>query len=283
MAFFLFLAFLSLKYYENYNFKENFSNESVVTENVAGNNDKKIGNDSESVKDENFADRDYLDLFYTDYNINLDRILRAKLDETKFRLVILLNKFALGEAKEIIGAERLNYIKYYDGVKIVGDSNVKHFDFYQVLEKEFYYPFPGKSLNYQIEHVKDFIDDNTKTIIFWNGYNIATFENAENYVNKYQELFDEVKKVKPDVDVYVCSLMPATEYAIKRDFEGEIKHNIYRGSEYDKALENHFGDKYINIKFLAKTDFYGSDGIHFMPRFYYVFVPYLAYYLNLSF
>ena len=209
--------------------------------------------------------------------------MKAKESEIKEKLIELLNRFAVSDLKEIVGEERINYIKLYDGTKIVGDSNVRHFDYYQVLEKEYYYPLAGKNIEYQTKHAKEYVDNNTKRIIFWNGYNIANYKDAKEYVGKYQALVDKVKEINPEVDVYICSLMPATEKAIEDDFNGDIVHNIYRGKEYDEALKEHFKDKYVNIKFMGKQKYYGNDGIHFMPQFYYMLVPYLAYYLSLEY
>lgn len=230
-----------------------------------------------------FEDFDRLDPYYTRENINYERIAGANENIYKEKLIALLNRFAVSDLREIAGEERLNYIKLYDGMKIVGDSNVRHLDYYQVLEKEYYYPLPGKNIKYQTEHAKEYVDTNTKKIVFWNGYNIAKYDDSKEYVKDYQALVDKVKEINPDTEVYICSLMPATDMAIENDFKGDIVHNIYRGKEFDKALKEHFGDKYIDIKFMGKEKYYGNDGIHFMPQFYYMLIPYLAYYLSLSY
>ena len=265
------------KYFDTYKYKINLDSLNVL-------NQYDIVDESDDIKDDLSSDEEsvFLDSYYTDDNINLERIKHAKDGVYKEKLVTLLNTFAVSDIKEIIGQERLDYIKLYEGTKIVGDSNVRHFDYYKVLEKEYYYPLPGKSIEYQASHVQDYIDEDTKRVIFWNGYNIAFFENADEYVKTYQNLVDKVKELKPDVEVYICSLMPATEKAIEDDLKGDIVHNIYRGREYDEAIKKHFGDNYIDIKFIGKKLYYGNDGIHFMPKFYYMLVPYLAYYLSLE-
>ena len=253
-----------------------------VAESIESNTETYIETkDNDDINIVDYYDR--LDPYYTRDNINYERIANAKDTIYKEKLIELLNRFAVSDLKEIAGQERLNYIKLYDGMKIVGDSNVRHFDYYQVLEKEYYYPFAGKSLEYQTQHAKEYVDKDTKKIIFWNGYNIARYSDSKEYIDTYQALVDKVKEINPDVDVYVCSLMPATDAAIKNDLKGDIVHNIYRGREYDNALKEHFGDKYIDIKFIGKEKYYGNDGIHFMPQFYYMLVPYIAYYLNLEF
>lgn len=283
VAFLVFVFFLAYKYVENY--KINFSlknNKASVIEDVneAIDEEQNETSDLDTLLKENEG---ILDPYYTMDNINLERILRAKDTPNKEKLIKLLNRFAVSDLKEIIGDERRDYIKQYDGMKIVGDSNVRHFDYYQILETEYYYPLAGKSIDYQSEHVKDYIDDDTKRIVFWNGYNIANYKDAEEYVETYQALVDSVKAVNPDIEVYICSLMPATQTAIENDFKGDIVHNIYRGSEYDEAIKKHFGNYYIDIKFMGKEKYYGNDGIHFMPQFYYMLVPYLAYYLSLEY
>lgn len=283
VAFLIFVSFLAYKYSENY--KISFSlkkNLKTVEEdtNSSTEEEQKVTTDLATLLKENEG---LLDPYYTVDNINLERILRAKDTTNKEKLIKLLNRFAVSDLKEIIGDERRDFIKQYNGMKIVGDSNVRHFDYYQVLETEFYYPLAGKSIDYQSEHVKDYVDDDTKRIVFWNGYNIANYKDAEEYVMTYQNLVDSVKAVNPDIEVYICSLMPATQAAIETDFKGDIVHNIYRGKEYDEAIKKHFGNNYIDIKFMGKEKYYGNDGIHFMPQFYYMLVPYLAYYLSLEY
>jgi hypothetical protein len=292
IAFLVFAVFLIQRFVENYNVDRLLQN---INGNLAEKDSgiEKVEETTEQnveqviVKDKSEEEilkeaKEILNPYYTFDNIDLERIVLAKDSTEKEKLIALLNRFAVSDLKEIAGEERLNYIKFYDGMKIVGDSNVRHLDYYGVLETEYYYPLPGKNLEYQANHAKDYIDSNTKRLIFWNGYNIAHYNTAEEYIEQYNNLIDSVKKVNPDIDVYICSLMPATEKAIEDDLKGEIPHHIYRGKEYDEALKNYFGDHYINIKFIGKKQYYGNDGIHFMPQFYYMLVPYLAYYLNLD-
>lgn len=282
-AFIVFIFFLTYKYIENCKIDFNLKNIPTQTEEEvidSTDEEEKEPADLETLFKENEG---VLDPYYTVDNINLERILRAEDTHCKEKLIKLLNRFAVSDLKEIIGDERRDYIKQYNGMKIVGDSNVRHFDYYQVLETEYYYPLAGKSIDYQREHAKDYVDSSTKKIVFWNGYNIAKYKDAEEYVMTYQNLVDRVKAINKDIEVYICSLMPATEKAIEDDFKSDIVHNIYRGREYDEAIKKHFGDNYIDIKFMGKQKYYGNDGIHFMPQFYYMLVPYLAYYLSLEY
>lgn len=283
LAFIVFAVFLAQKFYDNYKLKLQVVqiNEETSVENSTDVLDATIENVDSTEKE--VITNDILDPYYTIDNIDLNRILSAKDTEIKEKLVNLLNKFAVSDLKEIIGPERLAYIKLLDGIKIVGDSNVRHFDYYHTLEAEHYKPYAGKDLKYQTNHVNEYVDENTKAIIFWNGYNIAFYEDANDFINTYQKLFDKVKEVNPNTEVYVCSLMPATEEAIEKDRVGDVVHKIYRGKEFDLALKEHFKDKYIDIKFIGKKEYYGTDGIHFMPKFYYMLVPYLAYYLSLEY
>lgn len=268
VAFIIFIIFLMQKYYVRY--KNNLSNRKYIMNSIA------------TDEAQAFERYDKLDSYYTIENIDYEKIKNAKDNINKEKLLELLNRFAVSDLKEIAGAERLNYIKLYDGMKIVGDSNVRLFKDYQVLESEHYYYFVAQNVEYQAEHANEFVDADTKRIVFWNGYNMAKYADSKDYVKNYQALVDKVKEINPTVDVYVCSLMPATSAAIENDLKGEVVHNFYRGKEYDKALKEHFGDKYINIKFMGKEKYYGNDGIHLMPQFYYMLTPYLAYYLALE-
>ena len=147
VAFLIFVCFLAYKYRENYKFSFSLKKNSILAEenvNESTDEEQTTPIDLETLLKENEG---VLDPYYTLDNINLERILRAKDTPNKEKLIKLLNRFAVSDLKEIIGDERRDYIKFYDGMKIVGDSNVRHFDYYQVLETEYYYPLAGKSID----------------------------------------------------------------------------------------------------------------------------------------
>lgn len=278
-AFFVFLAFLSYKYYENYQNR-------IYFDFFYMNN--KLDNDVTDDIDVYFNGKTYedngiLNPYYTYQNINIGNILESKDGEIKQKLIDLLNEFAVKDIKRLYKSEWEEYYKLLDKTKIIGDSMVNHLHNYNMIEHKYYVAFPGQNLNYFIDNIDEYVGLYTKNIIFWTGYNIAFFKDADEYVNTYQQLYDKVKAINKNTKVYICSLMPATKEAINRDLKGDYIHNLYKGLEFDLALKKHFANNYIDIKFLAKPDYYGTDGIHFKVDLYNMLVQYLAYYINLEY
>lgn len=274
-AYFVFVAFLLNKYYtnnQNIRYFDYFNlekNEEVVSDN--------------SINSDPYLDNGLLDPYYNINNINIDKILNAKDTDVKQKLIDLLNEFAHNDFKRLYKYQLEEYYELLDGSKLIGDSMVRHLHNYNLIDYKYYVAFPGKSINYIKENIDEHISSVTKNVIFWTGYNIALFEDANDYVNTYQQLYDKVKEINPNTNVYICSLMPATKEAIDNDLKGDFVHNLYKGYEYDLALKNHFADNYLDIKFLAKKDYYGPDGIHFRVELYNMLIRYLAYYINLEY
>ena len=274
-AYFVFVAFLLNKYYtnnQNIRYFDYFNlekNEEVVSDN--------------SINSDLYLDNGILDPYYNINNINIDKILNAKDTDVKQKLIDLLNEFAHNDLKRLYKYQLEEYYELLEGSKLIGDSMVRHLHNYNLIDNKYYVAFPGKSINYIKENIDEHISSVTKNVIFWTGYNIALFEDANDYVNTYQQLYDKVKEINPNTNVYICSLMPATKEAIDNDLKGDFVHNLYKGYEYDLALKNHFADNYLDIKFLAKKDYYGPDGIHFRVELYNMLIRYLAYYINLEY
>ena len=274
-AYSVFVAFLLNKYYtnnQNIRYFDYFNlekNEEVVSDN--------------SINSDPYLDNGILDPYYNINNINIDKILNAKDTDVKQKLIDLLNEFAHNDFKRLYKYQLEEYYELLEGSKLIGDSMVRHLHNYNLIDYKYYVAFPGQSINYIIEHIDEQISSVTKNVIFWTGYNIALFEDANDYVNTYQQLYDKVKEINPNTNVYICSLMPATKEAIDNDLKGDFVHNLYKGYEYDLALKNHFADNYLDIKFLAKKDYYGPDGIHFRVELYNMLIRYLAYYINLEY
>ena len=173
-----------------------------------------------------------------------------------------------------------------EGVFFYGDSNVKHFEYYNMLSYK-YYGYLVSKIENQIKDIEIHIKKRKpKKIVFFNGYNIAYYKNGDEYVEEYKKIIQKIKEIDENIKIYICSLLPAKEEVKIDDLHKEFPHNIYRGEEFDKALENYFigqerGATYINTKWIIKDDYYGKDGVHMKKPFYKVFVRYIAYLLKI--
>ena len=173
-----------------------------------------------------------------------------------------------------------------DKIYLYGDSNVKHFEYYNMLSYKYYGFLVSRIENQEKEIEKHIKKRNPKKIVFFNGYNIAYYKNGEEYVEQYKKIIQKIKSIDPKIKIYICSLLPAQEFKKVEDLHQDFPHNIYRGEEFDKALEDYFtedekGATYINTKWIIKEDYYGKDGVHMKKPFYKVLVRYIAYLLQI--
>lgn len=164
----------------------------------------------------------------------------------------------------------------------MGDSNVKHFEYYDILDKDLYFANEGKNIFEQAKLIEN-INSDIKNIILFNGYNLDKYNNSEEYIEAYLNIIDKLKNKLPDCNIYICSLLPATYDKIKEDFLSPLPHNIYRGKEFDMAIENYqFEDAtYIDTKWIVRDTWHKEDGVHMTKEFYEILIPYVAYFINL--
>lgn len=172
------------------------------------------------------------------------------------------------------------WIGFLDGKKFCGDSSINKMDEYSLLPREYLFAMPGKSLREQYSRIDKFDFKSCDTLVLWNGYVIKEFGDAETYIKYYDDLVKKIKTKNPNITIYACSLLPASKDKQKEDLEKGSPHDIYKGTEYDNAIKEYFGDKYIDTKFLVKEDFYAYDGYHLNETFYKLLIPYLTLYLK---
>ena len=165
--------------------------------------------------------------------------------------------------------------------KFLGDSNVYHITRFNLLPLEYIGAMRGKSTTEQLNLVQEKIDGNEKNLIFWNGYNIKYFKDSNDFVESYKKLIDKIHTINSECNVYICSLLPAADKIVEDDLKSDFVHNIYRGPEYDKALENAFKDSYINTKmFFFSEEQYQNDMVHMNADFSKMLISYVAMYIN---
>ena len=219
-----------------------------------------------------------------------EKILSLKKeDETKWenrRYNQMLTEFA-NDIKENHNCNKFywnykNYIYYLlDGTRFLGDSNIYHLIRFNILPEKYTRQMRGQSITQQYDSVVEKVEGTEKHYVFWNGYNIKYFNDAEEYANGYEGMIKKLKAINENCDIYICSLLPATEKIVENDLKSDFVHNIYRGPEYDEGLQKHFGDNYIDTKiFLFSESQYQDDGVHLNMEYAKMLVSYVAFYLN---
>ena len=105
------------------------------------------------------------------------------------------------------------------------------------------------------------------TIFLCYGMNDLEAQNgdAQGFVKAYKPVIEELKKALPDTDIYVNSVLPTSQAAVKnKPVYGKVP-------EFNKALKALC--KQEKVGFIDNTDlveqqFYASDGVHMSPSYY---------------
>lgn len=172
-------------------------------------------------------------------------------------------------------------MKLLDKTKIIGDSNAYQLIKLNVLEPKYVEEMRGKSLKEQLSIIENFVSGDEKNIVLWNGYNIKYYGSADEYIEAYEKIINKIKSINKDCKIYICSLLPAKASKVQEDLQSDFVHNIYRGPEFDSAMEKYFKEKYIDTKpFLYTEKFYQSDGVHLNSVYMQMLVSYIAFYIN---
>ena len=219
------------------------------------------------------------------YNLNNEnKILNAKNEHIKDKILKLIKEYNDNKSIDLGQYSDASELLKSSKIKFIGDSNTEHFKFYDVLDDEHYYYMTGKNINEQIELIDAEVLNGVDNLIFFNGYNLDKYNSAEEYIDSYNAIIKKIKDINQDINIYICSLLPATKKAIAEDIESPLPHKIYNGISFDDALENYtFQDaEYIDTKWFMEEDKHKSDGVHMEKYFYDILVPYISYYINLN-
>ena len=216
---------------------------------------------------------------------NADYIINAKNLEYKNKIIKLIEEVKVNDNYNIYSylKAEIDYMMDNNGVFYFGDSNIKQFDIFNMIEKEKYDYFVSDVFT-QAKEIKSYLNEDIKNIFIFNGYNIKYFDNETSYVSAYKKLADAIHEYNEDIKVYILSLLPATENAISEDLQAPFTHNIINGVPFDTAIKNAFiGEEayYIDTKWILKPELYVGDGIHVRKLFYQIMVPYTVYWTKL--
>lgn len=93
------------------------------------------------------------------------------------------------------------------------------------------------------------------------AFGVNDLGNAANYLTKYQEL----KDTYPNVNIYIMSVNPVDEAK-----EAENGYTVTNESieNFNKTMENSFGENYIDVYAQIKDNFETEDGVHYTTETY---------------
>ena len=296
-ALFLFIVFTicTIKYFFDYhkNIIE-YKNNAILSETktITNENSDYKGTIPKNVT--NIENENYLELrkYFLDVEIDkLKKILHIELNnislddekiDTLKEIYAIINRF---ENDEILDLNDLKITKkLYDkmkNLKFIGDSQVSFMQ--GKVDSAYFYGIKGADLKLEYEKVDECLTENIHTIVIFNGYNIGSYKNVDDYINDYYKLIDKIHNYNQNIKIYITSLLPATENAILKDIKNGSVSNLKNGPIFDNALKNEFSNnekaKYIDTSFLVKPSYYQPDGIHFEAPFYKSYIPFVVYYI----
>lgn len=181
----------------------------------------------------------------------------------------------------LIGAFSLNLIgcttektvgeknKLEDSV-FVGDSITEGFKVYEVLEEKQVVAGAGSTAGFALESVDDIVKNSPKNIFIMLGSCdvLMPVDDPKALFRKdMKKLVKEIEKNLPESKIYIQSITPVTEKALK--IEPRYK-EIGEYNEILKEVAKELSIGYIDLTEAAKNhnNSYAEDGIHFKKEFY---------------
>ena len=187
--------------------------------------------------------------------------------------------FQLEKKKKAYAVERDAYHKKLSGDKVwssfkdyvfLGDSRVVGFDVYGFLDSDRILADAGDTI-LAIDDRVEAMEELSPRYIFIsygiNDVNLGLWPTAQEYARDFGARIDELRKSFPEAEIYVNSILPATDDAIEQ-------HPLWEKlPEYSEAVRQMCEQK--EICFIDNTsivedhkDLYAMDGVHIAPDFY---------------
>ena len=184
-------------------------------------------------------------------------------------------------------------IKFDETVAFIGDSRTQGFIMYNGLSKVQDYSYIGLMVDTaktkefvktsdgkKITLLQDMKNKNIKSVYIMLGVNELGWSYPSVFKLKYKELIEEIKKVKPNCNIYVQSIIPVTK---KKDQSDKIYNNtrIKEFNELIKEVASEMNVKYLDVASVL-TDEQGylpeessTDGIHIGRKYCAKWLDYL--------
>lgn len=174
----------------------------------------------------------------------------------------------MNETVAFIGDSRTQGFIMYNGLKDVQDYSYIGLMVDTAVSKEFVKTSNGE----KITLLQDMKNKNIKKVYIMLGVNELGWSYPSVFKLKYEELIDEIKKVKPSCEIYVQSIIPVTK---SKDQSDKIYNNtnIKKFNSLIKEVANEKGVKYLDVQSaLVNSQGYlpedaSPDGIHISPSY----------------
>ena len=158
---------------------------------------------------------------------------------------------------------------------VMGDSITEGFSEYDVLNASSVVSKIGVHLNELDEQVQQVKELDPQVIFLAYGMNdvISTAGETDQFLEEYETLVDQLREEVPNAHIYVNSIFPVTDSAVKKEPE------LAQISEYNTALKGMCDEMqvgFIDNTELVEDQYYEEDGVHFKAEFYPIWAERMA-------
>lgn len=158
---------------------------------------------------------------------------------------------------------------------VMGDSITEGFSEYDVLNASSVVSKIGVHLNELDEQVQQGKELDPQVIFLAYGMNdvISTAGDTDQFLEEYETLVDQLREEVPNAHIYVNSIFPVTDSAVKKEPE------LAQISEYNTALKGMCDEMqvgFIDNTELVEDQYYEEDGVHFKAEFYPIWAERMA-------
>ncbi len=184
------------------------------------------------------------------------------------------------EKKEETTINKSTNVKFDETVAFIGDSRTQGFIMYNGLKDVQDYSYVGlmvdtavskkfvkTSNGEKITLLEDMKGKNIKRVYIMLGVNELGWSYPQVFKSKYKELIKEIKKIKPDTQIYIQSIIPVTKSRDKSDkYFNNTRIEQYNKLVKEVALEENV--EYLDVQsVLVNSEGYlpeetSPDGIH---------------------
>lgn len=173
------------------------------------------------------------------------------------------------------GEDARSYKEKFASSVVMGDSITEGFSEYDVLNASSVVSKIGVHLNELDEQVQQVKELDPQVIFLAYGMNdvISTAGDTDQFLEEYETLVDQLREEVPNAHIYVNSISPVTDSAVKKEPE------LAQISEYNTALKGMCDEMqvgFIDNTELVEDQYYEEDGVHFKAEFYPIWAERMA-------
>jgi lysophospholipase L1-like esterase len=162
-----------------------------------------------------------------------------------------------------------DYSALFGNAVVFGDSIAEGLGLYDFLSPTSLVAVMGKSTENSLEDVPILVNLAPRYVFFELGLNDIShpYNTLESYLSHYENIIDSVRLELPNTQIYICSIFPVTDEALKENPEfSQIETYNAALVEMAKRKNIHYIDTYALLK--SSPQYHAEDGIHVIREFY---------------